>query len=157
MTVLELPPRAGVPTSGASVMDERSRRRIGRGLVVCGLALLPWLVVLVTGFADVVNSAQESLTWVGLDSLEAVGLVATGLLFLRRDPRHTLAASATAVLLLADAWFDTTTAATGGDLVSALAMAVGAELPLAALCAVLTLRGLPGAPVRPIGGPLNGG
>lgn len=154
MTVLDLPHRTGVPT-GASVMDERTRRRIGSVLVACGLALLPWLVMLATGFPAIVGTAQESLTWVGLDSLEAVGLVTTGLLVLRREPRSILAASATTVLLLADAWFDTTTAASSGDFVSALAMAVGAELPLAALCAVLTIRGFPLA-ASPISAPLSG-
>lgn len=156
MTVLGLPPRTGVPT-GASVkdpvMDERTRSRIGYGLIVCGLALLPWLVVLATGV--LVDTARESLTWVGLDGLEAAGLVTTGLLVLRRDPRRILAASATAALLLADAWFDTTTATPGADLISALAMAVGAELPLAALCAILTIRGLPRAP-KPPRGPRRG-
>ncbi|MFE7859076.1 hypothetical protein [Streptomyces sp. NPDC057403] len=148
MTVLDLPSRSGVPRSSVRdpVMDERNRARIGYGLVVCGLALLPWLVVLATGV--LVDSARESLTWVGLDSLEAVGLVTTGLLVLRRDPRRTLGASATAALLLADAWFDTTTATSGTDLISALAMAVGVELPLAALCVILTIRGLPAAPAR---------
>jgi len=153
MTVLDLPPRAGVPT-GASVrdpvLDERTRSRIGYGLIACGLALLPWLVVLATGV--LFDTARESLTWVGLDGLEAVGLVTTGLLVLWRDPRRTLAAAATAALLLADAWFDTTTATPGADLISALAMAVGAELPLAVLCAILTIRGLPRTP-KPLGTP----
>lgn len=154
MTVLDLPPRAGVPT-GASVTDERARCRIGYLLVACGLALLPWLVMLATGFPAVAGTAQESLTWVGLDSLEAVGLVTTGLLVLGRDPRSIFAASATAALLVADAWFDTTTAASSGDLASALAMAVGAELPLAALCAVLTVRGFP-LTASPVSGPPSG-
>ncbi|MFD8301658.1 hypothetical protein ACFV29_04755 [Streptomyces sp. NPDC059690] len=153
MTVLDLPPRTGVRT-GASVrdpvLDGRTRSRVGYGLIACGLALLPWLVVLATGV--LFDTARESLTWVGLDGLEAVGLVTTGLLVLWRDPRRTLAASATAALLLADAWFDTTTATPGADLISALAMAVGAELPLAALCAILTIRGLPRTP-EPLGTP----
>jgi hypothetical protein len=41
-----------------------------------------------------------------------------------------------------DAWFDTTTAAPGGDFATAVAMALGAELPLAALCGRLALRAL---------------
>ncbi|MER8005133.1 hypothetical protein [Streptomyces sp. NPDC094149] len=153
MSVLDLPPRTGA-SAGASVtdpvMDERTRSRIGHGLIACGLALVPWLVVLAAGV--LVDTARESLTWVGLDGLEAVGLVATGLLVLWRDPRRVLAASATAALLLADAWFDTTTATSGTDLMAALAMAAAVELPLAALCVFLTIRGLPRAP-RPLGGP----
>ncbi|NUP38912.1 MAG: hypothetical protein HOY76_18325, partial [Streptomyces sp.] len=50
----------------------------------------------------------------------------------------------TCALLVVDAWFDTVTAAPGAELVAALAMAVGAELPLAALCAVLALKRAPG-------------
>ncbi|MGW3140554.1 hypothetical protein ACWDAQ_32550, partial [Streptomyces sp. NPDC001139] len=37
---------------------------------------------------------------------------------------------------------DTTTAAPGGDFATAVAMALGAELPLAALCGRLALRAL---------------
>jgi hypothetical protein len=76
------------------------------------------------------------------DALEALGLIATGLLAARGDRRHALAAAATATLLAVDTWFDTTTAAPGGDLATAVAMALGAELPLAALCGRLALRAL---------------
>jgi len=53
-----------------------------------------------------------------------------------------LAAAATATLLVVDAWFDTTTASQGGNFATAVAMALGAELPLAALCGRLALRTL---------------
>jgi hypothetical protein len=39
-----------------------------------------------------------------------------------------------------DAWLDITSAAPGGDFATALTMAVGAELPLAALCTALAVR-----------------
>lgn len=120
-------------------------RRVGYGLIGCGLALLPWLFVLATGLPATATAGHWSLAWVGLDTLEALGLITTGLLAVRRDHRYALAATATAALLLVDAWFDTTTAAPGGELVSALAMAVGAELPLAVLCTVLAVRALPRA------------
>lgn len=54
---------------------------------------------------------------------------------------HTLAATAAATLLVVDAWFNTMTAAPGADQVSAAAMALGAELPLAGVCVVLAARG----------------
>ena len=107
---------------------------VARALVVLGLVLVPWLGVL---------AASGAWNWVGLDSLEAAGLVVTGLLLRRADPRHCLTAAGTAVLLLTDAWFDVTTAAPGRALATALAMAVLAELPLAYLCTRLALRSLP--------------
>ncbi|WP_201776421.1 hypothetical protein [Streptacidiphilus carbonis] len=109
---------------------------VGRALVWLGLVLVPWLGVL---------AASGAWNWVGLDSLEAAGLVVTGLLLRRADPRHCLTAAGTAMLLLTDAWFDVTTAAPGQALALAVAMAVLAELPLAYLCARLALRSLPRA------------
>jgi hypothetical protein len=123
----------------------RGTRRAGWLLVACGLALLPWLYVLATGLPATATAAHWPVAWVGLDALEALGLIATGLLVARGDRRYALAAAATATLLVVDAWFDTTTAASGGDFAAAVAMALGAELPLAALCGRLALR----TPTRP--------
>ncbi|MES4886630.1 hypothetical protein [Streptomyces sp. NPDC096012] len=120
----------------------RGVRRTGRLLVACGLALVPWLYVLATSLPATATAAHWPVAWVGLDALEALGLIATGLLAARGDRRHALAAAATAALLVVDAWFDTTTAAPGGDFATAVAMALGAELPLAALCGRLALRAL---------------
>ncbi|NUS81364.1 MAG: hypothetical protein HOY75_01075 [Streptomyces sp.] len=111
-----------------------------------GVALVPWLVVLATTLPPTAQVGHWNVAWVGLDALEAVGLVATGLLRRRGDDRHRLTAAATSALLVVDAWFDTVTAAPGTELAAALAMAVGAELPLAALCAALALKRAPGAP-----------
>ena len=120
----------------------RGMRRAGGLLTACGLALLPWLYVLATGLPATATAEHWPVAWVGLDALEALGLITTGLLAARGDRRHALAAAATATLLAVDAWFDTTTAAAGGDFAGALAMALGAELPLAALCGRLALRAL---------------
>jgi hypothetical protein len=161
MTILELQPRTQVRPAdvqrrtGSAVIDmvgetpavpaaseprARRLRRLGYGLLGCGLALLPWMFVLATATA-----AHWPLAWVGLDTLEALGLITTGLLAVRHDHRYALPATATAALLLVDAWFDTTTAAPGNEFVSALVMAVGAELPLAVLCTVMAVRALPRA------------
>ncbi|MFC8342831.1 hypothetical protein [Streptomyces sp. NPDC057280] len=121
----------------------RGMRRAGWLLVACGLALLPWLYVLATGLPATATAAHWPVAWVGLDALEALGLIATGLLAARGDRRHALTAAASATLLVVDAWFDTTTAAPGGDFATAIAMALGAELPLAALCGRLALRAFP--------------
>ncbi|MDC2961460.1 hypothetical protein PO587_44285 [Streptomyces gilvifuscus] len=120
----------------------RGMRRAGWLLVACGLVLLPWLCVLATGLPATATAAHWPVAWAGLDALEALALIATGLLAARGDRRHALAAAATATLLAVDAWFDTTTAAPGGDFATAVAMALGAELPLATLCGRLALRAL---------------
>ncbi|MFF9782425.1 hypothetical protein [Streptomyces nigrescens] len=115
--------------------DAGRRRRQGRILTGAGLILLPWL-----GYLAGTLPPAEAVAWVALDALEAVALLVTGTRLLRGDSRHRAPAAAAAVLLLADACLDLATAAPGTELATAVAMAVGAELPLAGLCAVLATR-----------------
>jgi hypothetical protein len=123
------------------------RRWPGMALIGCGLALLPWLLVLAAALPTAPSVPHWPAAWVGLDALEALGLTATGALLLRRDPRHPLTAAATAALLIVDAWFDIVTSASGAELAAAIAMAAVAELPMAALCVVLaTASCRPGFP-----------
>lgn len=115
--------------------------RMEHVLVACGLALLPWLVVLADSLPTAAMASNWRTLWIGLDAAEAVALIVTGLLAVRGHRLHTLTATAAATLLVVDAWFDTMTATPGVDQVSAAAMALGAELPLAVVCVVLTARG----------------
>ena len=117
---------AARPAPAARPVPAR-RPRSAYVLVAAGAALIPWLVVLA--------SVQQrwTVTWVGLDAMEALGLVATGLLTLRAHPMRAVVASVTAALLALDAWFDLTTSPAGA-LLPAVLMATLAELPLAALC-----------------------
>jgi hypothetical protein len=126
------------PTHSAAT--SRGIRRIGRLLVASGLGLLPWMYVLATGLPAVMAAPRWPAAWIGLDVLEAAGLIATGLLAARGDRRHALAAAATAALLVVDAWFDTMTATSTSDLGAAIAMALCPELPLAAVCCWLAMR-----------------
>lgn len=125
--MLTCAPTTALPTAPAA-------RRLSRVLTASGLALVPWMA----GLAVV--GLRWCAAWVGLDALEALGLVASGLLLGRGDRRCSLTAAATATLLVADAWFDTTTAAPGLGLVTAVASAACLELPLAALCTLLSAR-----------------
>ncbi|MGW9176081.1 hypothetical protein [Streptomyces decoyicus] len=109
-----------------------ARRRQGRILTGAGLALLPWL-----GYLAGTLPPAEAAAWVALDAMEAAALLTAGTRLLRGDSRNRAAA---AVLLLADACLDLATAAPGTELATALAMAVGAELPLAGLSAWLASR-----------------
>ncbi len=100
------------------------------------MAALPRRLTLPASATD----GHWALAWVGVDSSEALALFATGWLLLRADNRCVLAATATAVLLLTDAWLDLTSAAPGGELLTAIAMAVFAEVPIALACVALALR-----------------
>jgi hypothetical protein len=97
------------------------------------LVLLPWMVVLAL-------TLQDATGWVLLDCGETVCLAGAAVLLHRGSGMHRLFAAGAALLLLADAGCDIGTSTTGGDLLSAVAMAVGAELPIAALCLALVLR-----------------
>lgn len=104
--------------------------------------MVPWLVVLAMTLPGATRVPHWSMAWVGLDALEAIGLAVTGWLTLRGDPRRCLTATATAALLLADAWFDVTTSGSGGALIEAVVMALFAEIPAAAVLAVLAYRSM---------------
>ncbi|MFD0684890.1 hypothetical protein [Actinomadura fibrosa] len=124
-------------------------RWVGWGLIGGGVALVPWICVLASTLPSTAQVSNWSAAWVGLDVMLAAGFLATGVLVTRQDPRQGPLAAATGALLLADAWFDVMTAAPGAERAVALALAVGAEVPLAALCACLALRTFPPDRTRP--------
>lgn len=114
-----------------------------RALIAAGLAMIPWLFVLAVRLPSSTRAQHWSTAWVGLDTIEALGLVTTGVLVRLRDERRCLAAAATATSLLIDAWFDVTTSAPGTDHRMALLLAVFLEMPIAFLCAALAVRTFP--------------
>jgi hypothetical protein len=101
-----------------------------------------------------------SLTWVGLDCIEVLGLAACGLLFRRASPSaRTVALLAIPVFCL-DAWFDIMTSVSKADLVTAVVMAVLGELPAAFILSWVAWKALPfhqgsatGDPAGPPGPP----
>jgi hypothetical protein len=116
---------------------------LGCGFAVAGLSMVPWLVFLADTLPRVAQAAHWPAAWVGLDGLEAIGLLTTGLALIRRSSWVCLPAAITATLLVVDAWFDITTSASGSAVTTAVAMAVFSELPAAVLCAVLAVRTAP--------------
>ncbi|WP_242585132.1 hypothetical protein [Streptomyces sp. MST-110588] len=107
----------------------------GRLLTGAGLALLPWM-----GYLAATLPPAQAAAWVALDTMEAACLLSAGGRLLRGEPGHGTGAGLAAVLLTVDACVDVATAGPGAELLTALAMAVAAELPLAALCAALAVR-----------------
>lgn len=102
--------------------------------------MIPWILLLPRHLPQTKVVAGWSMAWAGLDAMEAAGLLTTGALLIRGNDRYRLGAVATAMLLVVDAWFDLTTSAPGPEQLAAIAMAAGAEIPLAAACAALALR-----------------
>jgi hypothetical protein len=98
--------------------------------------MVPWLFFLVHALPPATRAAGWPAAWAGLDALEALGLLTTGMALIRRCTWLCLPAAITATLLIVDAWFDITTSAS-------VAMAVFPELPAAVLCAVLAVRTVP--------------
>ncbi|MCG3752063.1 hypothetical protein FKO37_16365 [Amycolatopsis sp. Poz14] len=133
----------GVPRIRPKTVAASTFPLLATVLTVLGLAMIPWLVFLHTELPATAQASHWAWTWTGLDSLEALGLLVTGLLLRRGDCRAGLTAAATSALLLSDAWFDTMTAAPGPDFQLAMLMAAFAEVPLAVVCAVLATRAFP--------------
>lgn len=117
-------------------------RRLGSGFIVAGFLTVVWIGVLAAQLPLLAEPTNWNAAWIGLDTLESAGLLCTGLLLRRQDPRMCVAAAGTAMLLYTDAWFDVMTAAPDERLVSVV-LAVVAELPVGSLCAALAVRHIP--------------
>jgi hypothetical protein len=101
--------------------------------LVLAVLLIPWIVYLGLALPERATSAHWDVAWVGFDAMEFVALALTGLLAWRRSTWVEMAATAAAVMLVVDTWFDVVTANRGWDLAQAIMLGVGIELPLAAV------------------------
>jgi hypothetical protein len=116
------------------VIARLRRIRIWLLLVIGGVAvaLLPWTAYLSTTLPSRHLTEHWDIAWAGLDLFEAIALVSLFFAMVRRSPFVPMFAAVAGTALLCDAWFDLTTS--GHGFYWALAEALGAELPLAALC-----------------------
>jgi hypothetical protein len=128
-------------------MDRRSRLLAGL-FAVCGILLVPWVGLMIWQLHGQAGKRSFSSSWVGLDIIEAVGLLTVAFLLSRRHRATSPVAAATAAVLCMDAWFDTMSAAQQLPYAESLAMACFAELPLAALLAWTAWRALDWAAPR---------
>lgn len=117
-------------------------RRIARTYWLFALALIPWIVYLAVVLPRRDFAEQYRLSWIGFDLALAVVLARTAYLANLRDPRVLLPANAAGALLIADAWFDITTADSRTAALAALASALLLELPIAALSLLIARRTL---------------
>ena len=101
---------------------------------VAALLLVPWVILLIVALPSAHRAAHWDIAWAGFDVGLALLLLTVAVVAWRRSPWLEGAATATATLLVVDAWFDILTASTGTELVVAVTEAAFVELPLAVLC-----------------------
>lgn len=97
------------------------------------LLLVPWTIWLSYSLPVSHLDRSWNLAWTGFDCAIICSLALTAYFAWRKSGWVVLAATATATLLLTDAWFDTITAGMGPEYAVSLVSAVCAEVPLALL------------------------
>jgi hypothetical protein len=101
---------------------------------VLALLTIPWIGYLAVTLPRHAVVVHYRGAWVGFDIGLVVALAVTAVQAYRGHRRVALAATATATLLVVDAWFDVTTTPGGPDLLVSIVLALLVELPLAAVC-----------------------
>jgi hypothetical protein len=93
--------------------------------------LLPWIAYLAVSLPKRNLEHHYRLSWVGFDILLVVVLARTAYMAFRVDQRVQFAATATATLLVVDAWFDITTSSGRNQVLEAIVLAAFIEIPAA--------------------------
>jgi hypothetical protein len=118
-----------------AVLPDRSivMRLVGPAFALFSVTLMLWTAYLATTLPSRQLSPHYDVAWIGFDAFECIALAATAYFAVRRSLYLSTAATATAVLLIVDAWFDCMTTAAPQVILSIL-LCVFVELPLAAVC-----------------------
>lgn len=101
-------------------------------LVFVPVALLGWMIYLLTDLPVSYRAQNWDIAWIGFDFAMLISLSTTAWAFWNRRQLAILAAVVSATFLVVDAWFDVITSQRGFDLDAALVSAFVVELPLAA-------------------------
>lgn len=123
-----------VPGSDGLESQPEGRRRARRMAWIytaAAAALLPWIFYLAATLPRRQFDRHYRAAWVGFDIILVYAIVRTAYMAFRVDPRVQFPATATAVLLFVDAWFDLTTSANRGQFFEALVLALLVEIPAA--------------------------
>ncbi len=127
------------------VTTEPFRIPVPRWLVavlgVVAVLLVPWTVYLTFTLPSRHVTVHYDLAWVGFDVALTAALAATTWAVLRGSRWLVPFAATAGTMLVCDAWFDVTTSRYGSELFEAIAQAALAELPLAAICALIVYDG----------------
>jgi hypothetical protein len=126
---------APAPEPENAVLTDETRvvRWTGPLFTVFSLILLPWTIYIAGSLPSKQVSTNYDAAWVGFDVLLILALASTGYFALRRSRYLATAATATATLLVVDAWFDVLTTP-GVQRIESIALAAFVELPMASVC-----------------------
>ena len=113
----------------------------GWALTLLAALMVPWTAYLFMALPRSQRAAHYDLAWGGFDLGLVTLLAATATAAVRRSRWLAVAATATATMLVVDAWFDVMTSPRPRDLLAAVAMALLVELPLAGVCVWLAVSG----------------
>jgi hypothetical protein len=127
------------PENAVLTDDTRAVRWTGPLFALFALIMVPWTVYIGESLPRRQLSPHYDVSWAGFDVLLLAALAATSFFALRRSRYLSMAATATAVLLVVDAWFDLMTTPSS-QIVQSIVSAAVVELPLAAVCIWLSLH-----------------
>ena len=127
------------PENAVLTDDTRAVQWASPLFALFALVMVPWTVYIGESLPRRQLSPHYDVSWAGFDVMLLAALAATAYFALRRSRYLSMAATATAVLLLVDAWFDLMTTPSG-QLTQSIVLAAVVELPLAAICIWLSLH-----------------
>jgi hypothetical protein len=110
----------------------RRARRLAWLYTAAAVVLLPWIAFLALSLPRRQFDLHYRAAWVGFDVLLVTVIIRTAYMAFRVDQRVQFAATATATLLIVDAWFDMTTSGSHAQFFEAFVLAVFVEIPAAA-------------------------
>ncbi len=124
------PPRSDPPV-GVPPESRRRARLLAWLYTGAAVILLPWIGFLAVTLPRRQFDLHYRAAWVGFDLLLVLAIIRTAYMAFRVDQRVQFAATATATLLVVDAWFDMTTSGHRDQFFEALLLAVFVEIPAA--------------------------
>ena len=130
LATIDEPPRP--PDPGAALR----RRLLIAAALIGALALAAWIGVLADTLPRYYRAGGWRITWIGFDTALLAVVALTAWAAWRRRQVLILCLVVLATLLICDAWFDTTLDWQTRGFTFSLALAVGVELPVAALALI---------------------
>ncbi len=123
--------------SGEDVVRVPPPRSVTLLLAVVAVALVPWILYLTFTLPSRHVTFHYDTAWIGFDVALLASFAASAWAGFRGSRWLVPLVTVTGTMLVCDAWFDIVTSRSGSEMWEAIAEAALAELPLAAVCALI--------------------